>query len=172
VKERVRPLPLQTSPPIEPTNDVAPPEEPPPEEPRSRAAPLVRSPSPSIRANDPHELFARANLLRRQGHDAEAATLYQRLIGEHAGAREAAPARLALGKLLRPREPARALAQFRALAEQHGALRAEALWGMAETAKSLGQREVEGRALEDLVSEFPDSPYAAAARARIADDTP
>lgn len=119
--------------------------------------------------NEASELFANANLLRRQGNNDEAARLYQRLVSEHSQSREAAPARLALGKLLRARDPAQALVQFRALAEQRGALRPEALWGIAEASRSLGQGAVESRALEDLVREYPDSPYADAARARIAD---
>ncbi|HET9930008.1 MAG TPA: tetratricopeptide repeat protein, partial [Polyangiaceae bacterium] len=146
---------------------------------QEHAAPLTTTrksaarPAPSApvngRSNEASELFANANLLRRQGNNDEAARMYQQLISEYSQSREAAPARLALGKLLRGRDPARALVQFRVLAEQRGALRPEALWGMAEASRSLGQSAVESRALDDLVREFPDSPYADAARARIAD---
>jgi len=114
------------------------------------------------------ELFAEANLLRREGHAREAMDLYERVVRESPAAREAAPARLALAKLLRTSDPQRALLQFRALAAQGGALRAEGLWGVAETSMQLGSTALEAQALSNLVSEFPNSPYADAARSRIA----
>lgn len=134
-----------------------------------RSVPHAQQAVLDTRVNESGELFAKANLLRRQGGDDEAVRLYQRLVTEYPRSRETAPARLALGKLLREKEPARALLQFRALAEQRGPLRPEALWGIAEASRSLGQVGAESRALEDLVREFPNSPYADAARARIAD---
>ena len=170
----VRALPRRTAP-VKPPEDASAPEVTALQE---HAAPLstvhkstARPAHSAVDAapNEASELFANANLLRRQGNNDEAARLYQRLVSEYSQSREAAPARLALGKLLRAKDPARALVQFRALAEQRGALRPEALWGIAEASRSLGQGAVESRALEDLVREFPDSPYAEAARARIAD---
>jgi hypothetical protein len=122
--------------------------------------------------NPASELFARANSLRRQGRTSEAAALYELVLDDHPGSREAPPARLALAKILRAKAPARALAHFRALARQGGALRPEALWGMAEAARTLGNDSVEARALSDLLREFPDSPYADAARSRALHDAP
>jgi len=127
--------------------------------------------SPSV-GKSPVELFAEANRLRREGHAREAMDLYERVVRESPAAREAAPARLALAKLLRTSDPQRALLQFRALAAQGGALRAEGLWGVAETSMQLGSTALEAQALSNLVSEFPNSPYADAARSRIANGSP
>ncbi|HYQ04930.1 MAG TPA: tetratricopeptide repeat protein [Polyangiaceae bacterium] len=113
------------------------------------------------------ELFARANRLRRQGRALEAAAAYERLLTLYPSSREVGPTRLALGKFLQGKQPERALAQFRALAAGGGALRAEALWGISEVATALGQRSASEQALEDLLREFPDSPYAEVARARV-----
>lgn len=129
-----------------------------------------RNAAPKAPFNPASELFARANALRRQGRATDAAALYQLVLDEHPESREAAPARLALAKLLRSSSPARALAHFSALAGQGGALRPEALWGMAEAARSLGNEAMEARALSELLREFPDSPYADAARRRSLDD--
>jgi tetratricopeptide (TPR) repeat protein len=112
------------------------------------------------------ELFARANLLRREGRAREAAALYELLLERFPSSREVGPTRLALGKYLQRAEPARALAQYRAAAGGGGALRAEALWGISEIATSLGERSASEQALADLLREFPDSPYAEVARAR------
>jgi TolA-binding protein len=110
------------------------------------------------------ELFAGANLLRRQGRAGDAAVKYELLLDLYPQAREVGPARLALAKYLQSRQPERALTQFRALASSGGALRAEALWGLSEVAAALDRRSVAEQALSDLRREFPDSPYANVAR--------
>jgi len=112
------------------------------------------------------ELFARANLLRRQGHGVEAAGVYQLLLERYPNAREVGPTRLALAKYLQTAQPEQALAQYRLVAGSGGALRAEALWGISEVATRLGQRSLAEQALADLLREFPDSPYAEVARER------
>jgi len=117
------------------------------------------------------ELFARANSLRRQGRVGEAAVLYELLLDLYPNSREVGPTRLALGKYLQPKQPERALAQYRALASGGGALRAEALWGISEIATNLGDRSAAQQALGDLLREFPDSPYAEVARARALHDS-
>jgi TolA-binding protein len=118
------------------------------------------------------ELFARANLLRRQGHSVEAAGVYRVLLERYPNSREVAPARLALAKYLQAAEPELALAHYRAVAVSGGTLRAEALWGISEVATVLGQRSLAEQALADLMREFPDSSYAAVARARTTHGLP
>ncbi len=113
------------------------------------------------------ELFTKANLLRRAGRSSEAAELYRQLLERHPDAREVGPTRLALAKYLQAKEPAQALNHYRALAARGGGLRAEALWGVAETAATLGDASLSTQALNDLIREFPDSIYAEVARAKI-----
>lgn len=117
-------------------------------------------------------LFARANLLRRIGRGSEALPLYETVVARYPSAREALPSRLALGKLLEPSQPARALAHYQALAAGSTVLRAEALWGVAQTARRLGKQEAERRALTELVGQFPNSAYADAARGRLSHAVP
>jgi len=122
--------------------------------------------SKAVAAASARELFARANLLRRQGRSGEAAVLYELLLDLYPSSREVGPTRLALGKHLQAKQPERALLQYRAIAGGGGALRAEALWGISEVATALGDRSVSEQALADLLREFPDSPYAEVARTR------
>lgn len=136
----------------------------------SAAIPKAQSSKPAVLLDSASALFARANLLRRQGHAAEAAVLYQLLLDLYPSSREVGPTRLALGKHLQAQQPERALAQYRAVASAGGALRAEALWGISEVASSQGDRALAQQALADLLREFPDSPYAEVARARAAHD--
>lgn len=114
-------------------------------------------------------LFAQANRLRREGRGPEAFGLYQRVLNEYPRSREAPLARLALAKLLAASRPAEALLHYQAVANGGGALRAEALWGIAECAGGSERPALGRHALSDLVREFPDSPYAEAARGRLQD---
>ena len=118
------------------------------------------------------ELFARANLRRRQGRAGEAAVLYELLLDLYPTSREVGPTRLALAKYLQSTQPERALAQYRAVAGGGGPLRAEALWGISEVATTLGARSVAEQSLADLLREFPDSPYAEVARTRTSHGLP
>ncbi|HKO52188.1 MAG TPA: tetratricopeptide repeat protein [Polyangiaceae bacterium] len=131
-----------------------------------------RTGQPAASLGTASELFARANLLRRQGRGIEAAGLYQLLLERHPNSREVAPTRLALAKYFQTKQPDQALAQYRAVASGGGPLRAEALWGISESATSLGQRSLATQALGDLIREFPDSPYAEVARARTTHGLP
>jgi hypothetical protein len=123
-------------------------------------------------SNSASELFARANLLRRQGRGVEAAELYQLLLELHPTSREGGPTRLALAKYFQAKRPQQALALYRAVARSGGVLRAEALWGISETATTLGERALSEQALADLIREFPDSPYAEVARTRTTHGSP
>jgi hypothetical protein len=138
---------------------------------RPRATPLA-APEPlgEPRRSRAAALFSDANAARRAGREQDAAALYRQLLLAYPSAREAPPSRLALAKLLRAKNPGAALTQFEALAQGATPFRAEALWGIASSAQALGQRAKEEQALLDLVQEFPTSPYASAARARLGDD--
>jgi outer membrane protein assembly factor BamD (BamD/ComL family) len=122
-----------------------------------------------IRGAEAAELFSEANLLRRQGRMSDACARYRTLLANHPSAREAPPARMALAKLLAGSRPAEALEHYRRVAAQPGPLQAEALWGVVETARRLGQSAAEESALSRLVERYPNSPYAEAARTRGAD---
>ncbi len=143
------------------------------------AAPVARPRATALAAPEPlgepprsraAALFSDANEARRAGREQDAVALYRQLLLSYPSARESPPSRLALAKLLRAKSPGAALAQFESLAQASTPFRAEALWGIANTAQALGQRAKEEQALLDLVQEFPTSPYASAARARLGDD--
>jgi tetratricopeptide (TPR) repeat protein len=129
-------------------------------------------PAKLANSSSARDLFARANLLRRQGRSADAAGLYRLLLELYPNSREVGPTRLALAKHLQATDPAAALAQYRALAANGGALRAEALWGISETATNSGSSALAEQALSDLVREFPESPYAEVARSRTLHGSP
>jgi tetratricopeptide (TPR) repeat protein len=151
-----------------------------PEAPSIEPIPAPSSSGPRRSAHEPRaatsssasELFARANLLRRQGRSAEAAGLYQQLLELYPNSREGGPTRLALAKYFQARQPEQALVQYRAVASSGGALRAEALWGISEVATTLGQHALAEQARADLIREFPDSPYAEVARTRTKHGSP
>jgi hypothetical protein len=72
---------------------------------------------------------------------------------------------LVLGNLrLEQRSPRAALNQFESYGS--GALSLEALWGKAEALRKLQSPEERG-VLEQLLRDYPDSPYAAAAKKRL-----
>ena len=108
----------------------------------------------------------------RMAQGAEAAGFYQMLLELYPSSREVGPTRLALAKYFQVKQPAQALAQFRAVAASGGALRAEALWGISEVGTLLGERSLAAQALADLLREFPDSPYAEVARTRTTHGSP
>jgi len=120
-------------------------------------------PSGGRRATAP-ELFARANLARREGQVERAVQLYEQLIQIYPDSMEAADAHTVLGKLELDRAPASAMWQFRQ-SRARGST-AEALWGEAESLRRMASPE-ERAVLERIVREFPNSPYAPAARARL-----
>jgi TolA-binding protein len=123
------------------------------------AAPSAR-PQPSAR-----ELFTRGSVARRGGDVEAAIQLYEELCAIYPDSVEAKDARLVLGNLrLEQRSPRAALSQFENYGS--GALSLEALWGKAQALRKLESPE-ERAVLEQLLQDFPTSPYAAAAKKRL-----
>jgi TolA-binding protein len=136
----------------------------------------VRPPSEAASLDRWHEapsegqLFARANELRRHGDIAGAIALYQQLAELYPHSAEADDAKVLLGNLLLgQRSPQAALEQFSDYGS--GALSLEALWGKARALRELDNPD-ERRVLERLVSEYPSSAYAGAARKRLRELSP
>ena len=163
-----RPLPAPPAPPAAvaaPEGAAAPA---PPSVPQALPDPVSASPraAASVKATlSARELFTRASEARRNQDVETAITLYEQLVASYPGSVEAEDARLMLGNLrLEQRAPRAALSQF----ENYGggALSLEALWGKAE-ARRLLQSPDERAALEQLLRDYPGSPYTAAARKRL-----
>ena len=127
--------------------------------------PAPSAPQPGASVQNPEALFARANEARREGRTQAAIELYQRLESEFPGSVEAQDAQVLIGNLrLAQRAPLAALDQFESYGS--GALSAEALWGSAQALRKLNSPQ-ELSALQRLLREYPDSPYAQAARVRL-----
>jgi TolA-binding protein len=127
---------------------------------------LVPAPLPAT----PRELFVRANEARREGAREAALALYEELIARYPTSVEAEDARLLVGNLrLSQRAASAALGEFERYGS--GALTPEALWGKARALRSL-QSPDERAVLERIVREYPQSPYANAARQRLLQRAP
>lgn len=142
------------------------------------AAASVAPPAPSVapksaslaEASSASELFANAASARRRGKAQEAMLLYDALQSRFPGSAEANAADMALGMLRLQRGSARsALEHFtRYLARNPRAeLVPDALWGKAQALSNLGQQAEARRNYANLLERFPDSTYAAAARAKL-----
>ncbi|HKO47391.1 MAG TPA: hypothetical protein VJV79_06695 [Polyangiaceae bacterium] len=135
----------------------------------SHAAPVPVGPGRKLAASDEQlsssELFARANQARREGDIEDAISLYERLGQAYPSSVEAEDAKIFRGNLLlSQRSPRAALRQFE---DYHsGALSLEALWGRAQALRKL-ESPGEQALLIELVRDYPDSPYAEAARKRL-----
>jgi TolA-binding protein len=113
----------------------------------------------------PRELFTLASEARRRGDSEGAITLYEQLCAAYPTSVEAEDARLVLGNLrLEQRSPRAALSQFESYGS--GALSLEAMWGKAQALRKLDSPEERG-VLEELLRQYPTSPYAAAAHKRL-----
>jgi tetratricopeptide (TPR) repeat protein len=139
---------------------------------REEVAPVIHEPPPGIPPDAaPEDLLRKANELRAAGRWKEAEALYLHVIRAQSSTLAAYVALVASGSLrLEHLGNARgALQQFEeALRLQpQGMLGQEARHGMAEAWRELGDREAEARALAELLSLHPDSPFAASARARL-----
>jgi TolA-binding protein len=127
-------------------------------------------PVAAVEATSPSELFANAASARRRGKVQEAMLLYDALQNRFPTSAEANAADMALGMLRLQRGSARsALDHFaRYLSRNPRAeLAPEALWGKAQALSSLGRSSEARRDYASLLQRFPDSTYAAAARAKL-----
>jgi TolA-binding protein len=116
------------------------------------------------------ELFANAARARREGNLDEALRLYTSLQHRYPGAPESRAADISLAMIQLGRgADAASLEHFQRYLRHspNGELVPEALWGEAEALRKLGRSEQARRVLSDLLQRFPDSTYAAAARARL-----
>ncbi len=138
--------------------------------PAARLASARRAATPPEPENTPPHgaaaLFAVANQARREGRSAAAIEAYERLQLEFPSSAEAKHADLTLAELyLQGGQPSAALSRFQLY--RTGPLSAEARWGEARALRQLGQTEAERAALQRVVTEFPSSAYADAARQRL-----
>ena len=118
----------------------------------------------------PAELFSLANELRKAGKTGEAIAAYRRLQQEYPVRPEASVSHVLLARILMRHEgPAAAQEQFARYLARHprGNLAEEALSGSAAAFRALARSEDERRVLETLLSRFPSSIYAGAARERL-----
>jgi TolA-binding protein len=115
------------------------------------------------------ELFRRANAARRRGEFPVAKAQYSELIARFPESAEARLARLSLGRLLLAAgdsaEAERTLRGY--LADGDRALGEEALVSHAQSLRALGRSLEEQQAWQLLLSRYPSSIYAAAARQRL-----
>lgn len=116
----------------------------------------------------PAELLDSANSARRRGEYGQALDVHRDLEARYPTSREAQVSRAIAGRLLLDRgDPARALANFDSyLAAGSGDLREEAMVGRATALDRLGRDDEAARAWRDLLTAFPETPYAPHARAR------
>lgn len=163
-KQAARPAPPAPPPQVESPAAVVPPQV-------EVAAPaLPPKPSAAAEVGSASELFAAAAGARRKGKAQEAIVLYDTLQSRYPGSAEANAADMALGMLRLQRGSARsALDHFqRYLAKNPRAeLAPEALWGKAQALSRLGRSEEAKKSFAALLERYPDSTYAAAARAKL-----
>jgi TolA-binding protein len=135
--------------------------------PRAAAA---SAPSESV-AETAAQLYAEANRARRAGQTALAITRYSDLQRKFAGSAEAQSADMALGMLAMGQGRAKeALLHFGRVVSRGagGGLLPEALWGQGQALAMLGQSDAARASYARILDEYPDSAYAAGARARLA----
>jgi TolA-binding protein len=121
----------------------------------------------------PAEIFQSETEARRGGDYARALDFDRDLEGRYPTSREAQVSRVTIGRLLLDRgDPAGAIAKFDAyLGAGSGQLGEEAMVGRATALERLGKTDEAARAWAALVAAFPESPYAAHARARLESST-
>jgi hypothetical protein len=153
--------------PVEPSTSVPLPLPPPAPRPSTQTSQMVVASAPTADA-----LLAAARHARTRSQLREAAQLYRQVIDRHPATQAASVARVALGRLLDSElsQPRAALALFDAYLRQHrsGELAEEALYYRALSLVSLGQTQKADAGLRELLAAFPNSLYAAPARARLA----
>jgi TolA-binding protein len=129
--------------------------------------------SKAARGPSAGELFQQANAARTNKQFDDARELYGRIVRVHPRAREAAMARISLGRLELDHfdRPKIALEHFEAYLDGSGAkpLAGEALVGRARALQELGDAKGEAAAWQELLSEHPDSAHAERAQRRLAE---
>jgi TolA-binding protein len=118
------------------------------------------------KALDASSMFAEGSRARRSGDIAFAVEIYGKLTQLYPNAPEAQQAKLILAELeLQRGQFARALEYFREC--RSGSMAPEAVWGMARAYRAISDTRRERDMLGVLVTEYPDSAYAQAARHRL-----
>jgi TolA-binding protein len=116
------------------------------------------------------DLFAEAARARRERNVDDAIRLFESLQRRYPASPESRAADISLGMMQLGRGAATAaLDHFRRYLRHSadGELVPEALWGESEALRKLGRAEESRASLSALYSRFPDSAYAAAARAKL-----
>lgn len=129
--------------------------------------------SKTARGPSAGELFQQANAARTDKQFDDARELYGRIVRVYPRAREAAMARISLGRLELEHfdRPNIALEHFEAYLDGSGSkpLAGEALVGCARALQELGDAKGEAAAWQELLSEHPDSAHAERAQRRLAE---
>lgn len=145
-----------------------------PSSPRIEVAPSAQpGPQPSAAgAPSANALLAAARLAQTRAQPDRAQSLYREVIARYPTTPAAGASRVALGRLLDDQlgQPKAALPLFDSYLRLHpgGELAEEALYYRAHTLERLGRTRRAVADLRRLVSSFPNSLYAAPARARLA----
>jgi TolA-binding protein len=137
---------------------------------------LARDTSPAVRAENvapvetASDLFRAANQARRDGDPSRAVDLYRALQSRYPDSDEARLSRATSAQLLLDRGDAKAALEGfdQYLAHDGTLLGEEALVGRALSLQKLGARDEEIAAWREVLSRFPQSVHARAARARLA----
>ncbi len=123
----------------------------------------------AIPVDGPAELFEAASEARRRADYGSVLDIDRDLEQRYPTSREAQVSREIVGRLLLDRaDPAGALAKFNSYLNAGGGdLGEEAMVGRATALERLGRTDDAARAWSALAAAYPDSPYAARARARL-----
>jgi hypothetical protein len=124
------------------------------------------APSEVARPPSAEELLERAQAELASGAVEDAVRTYEILVREHASTREAAAARVSLGRIaLDAGDPARALGHFDSHLESNStSLLAEATYGRIRALRALGRLDEAQREAHEFVKTHPQSPYVARVR--------
>jgi hypothetical protein len=160
------PLPVLPEPTAEASSDTPEPIAPP--MPPVHVGAQHLAPAAGLPLNGPAELLDAESRARRRGEYGTALDVHKDLEARYPTSREAQVSREIVGRLLLDRgDPVGALANFDSyLAAGSGDLRQEAMVGRATALDRLGRGDEAARGWADLLTAFPDTPYAPHARER------
>jgi TolA-binding protein len=136
----------------------------------SSEPPGSKAPVAKAATEDARDLFARANLARREQRLEEAIALYERVARRFPRFPEARAAEIALGTLhLQSADASASLRHYRRYlaANPRGELSPEALWGEAQSLAALGRTNEARQSWRLLIERFPESVYAKSARSKL-----